>query len=152
MLPQLLHVLLQGVFHLRLDHFRWVIPAGGHTKLKLLFSSQDEGQFDQTLNFEISGTRRRYQLFCRGLSVVPTICREPRIVFPHRKKILKEKEIVQKKYVLSESAFMFGPLCCGKTRERWAIETLHSSHPALAYLLSYYLEMIKDGICKSVCN
>ena len=69
----------------RLVRFRWLVPAGGDTKLRLLFSSQDEGQFDQTLGFEIAGTRRRYQLFCRGLCVVPTICREPRWVcsFPH---------------------------------------------------------------------
>ena len=64
----------------RLIRFRWVVPAGGETKLRLLFTSQDEGQFDQTLGFEIAGTRRRYQLFCRGLCVVPTICREPRWV------------------------------------------------------------------------
>ena len=71
----------------RLVRFRWVVPAGGETKLRLLFTSQDEGQFDQTLGFEIAGTRRRYQLFCRGLCVVPTICREPRwvcaAIFPH---------------------------------------------------------------------
>ena len=52
-------------------------------KLKLLFQSKDEGQFDQTLNFEMVGTRRRLQLFCRGLCVVPTICREPRYVQTH---------------------------------------------------------------------
>lgn len=76
--PPLLFLLLPFPSLPRLVRFRWVVPAGGDTKLRLLFSSQDEGQFDQTLGFEIAGTRRRYQLFCRGLCVVPTICREPR--------------------------------------------------------------------------
>ena len=64
----------------RLVKFRWVVPPGGEVKLRMLFQSRDEGQFDQTLNFEIVGTRRRLQLFCRGVCVVPSIAREPRYV------------------------------------------------------------------------
>ena len=41
-----------------------------------------------------------------------------RVVFHHRKKMIKKDEIVQKKFVLSEKMYMFGPLHCGKTRER----------------------------------
>ncbi len=77
----LITVLLK--FHVphRLVRFRWVVPPSGETKLKLLFQSQaDIGQFDQTLNFEITGTRRRTQLFCRGHCEMPTICQEPRSV------------------------------------------------------------------------
>ncbi len=71
-------LLFMYCFVCRLVRYRWVVPAGGGIKLKLLFQSRDVGQFDQTLNFEIVGTRRRLQLFCRGLCVVPSICREPR--------------------------------------------------------------------------
>ena len=46
-----------------------------------------------------------------------------RIVFNSRKKTLKKGEIVNKKFVLSEDTFMFGPLLCGKTRERWGART-----------------------------
>lgn len=102
----------------RLVKFRWVIPPGGTTKLKLLFKSNEEGQYDLTLNFELAGTRRRYQLFCRGLCTVPTICSEPRIVFPNRKRTMAKDEIVHKRYVLSDTTYHFGPLHCGKTRDR----------------------------------
>ena len=148
----------------RLVKFRWVVPAKGETKIKLHFSSQDRGQFDHTLNFELAGTRRRYQLFCRGLCVVPSICSEPRynktytlyinvwccmymyvhvctyssipldysatpcyahcrIVFANRKKTLKSDEIVHKRYVMSKERYYFGPLHCGKTRDRcvWGV-------------------------------
>ena len=42
-----------------------------------------------------------------------------RIVFSSRKKTLKKGEMVHRKFVLSEETFVFGPLLCGKTRERW---------------------------------
>ena len=45
-------------------------------------------------------------------------CLVCRIVFTSRKKTIKNGEIVQKKFVLSEDTFVFGPLLCGKTRER----------------------------------
>uniref|UniRef100_H2YKD6 Uncharacterized protein n=1 Tax=Ciona savignyi TaxID=51511 RepID=H2YKD6_CIOSA len=105
---------------IKLSHFRWLVPAYGETVLRVRFSSEELGQFDQTLNFEIVGTRRRYQLFCRGVCSFPTICREPRVVFPHRKKMKpRPEETVMKKYILQDEIFEFGPLLCGKTRERY---------------------------------
>ncbi len=62
----------------RLQRFRWIIPQNGHAIIRLRFTSEEIGQFDQTLNFEILGTRRRYQLHCRGVCTFPTISREPR--------------------------------------------------------------------------
>ena len=94
---------------------RWVIPANDTVTIRVRFRSEELGQFDQTLNFEIMGTRRRYQLFCRGVCAFPAISREPRVVFPHRRKYRKPEEIVHKKYVLSNETFEFGPLLCGKT-------------------------------------
>ena len=97
-----------------------MIPPYGETKLKLLFKSDEEGQYDRTLNFEIAGTKRRYQLFCRGLCCIPTICSEPRIVFPNRKRTMTKDEIVRKRFVLHEdvNTYFFGPLHCGKDRDR----------------------------------
>ncbi|CAH1779299.1 unnamed protein product [Owenia fusiformis] len=103
----------------KLGTFRWIVPANGECVLKLRFVSEELGQFDQTLNFEIMGTRRRYQLFCRGVCAFPTISREPRIVFPHRKKNKKSDEIVHKKYILTDETFDFGPLLVGKPRDRY---------------------------------
>ncbi|GFS07093.1 hydrocephalus-inducing protein-like [Elysia marginata] len=99
--------------------FRWTVPAGGEVTLKLRFSSDDLGQFDQTLNFEIVGTRRRYQMFCRGVCAFPAISKEPRIVFPSRKKNRRSDEIVHKKYILMQETFHFGPLLVGKSREKY---------------------------------
>ena len=115
-----------------------MIPPKGERKLKLLFFSEEEGQFDQTLNLELVGTRRHYQLFCRGLCYFPSISREPRygslfinlfsisfpvfvfrVVFPHRKRSAKKGEIIHKKYVMDEGKFNFGPLHSGKSRERY---------------------------------
>jgi hydrocephalus-inducing protein len=65
------------------------------------------------------GTRRRYQIFCRGVCAFPSISREPRIVFPNRKKFRKREEIVLKKFILNSETYEFGPLLCGKTREKY---------------------------------
>ena len=104
---------------LELVRHRWVVPPESEIKLKIRFSSPEAGRFDQTLNFEIVGTRRRYQLFCRGVCCFPTISREPRIVFPYRKKYRKPDEVVHKKYILSNKTFEFGPLLAGKNRDRY---------------------------------
>jgi len=101
----------------KLQKFRWVIPQNGELTIRLRFMSEEVGQFDQTLNFEIVGTRRRYQLHCRGVCTFPIVSREPRVVFPQRVKN-KENEIVHKKYILSEDMFDFGPLLIGNNKER----------------------------------
>jgi hydrocephalus-inducing protein len=102
----------------KLQRFRWLIGANAEITIRLRFTSDECGQFDQTLNFEIVGTRRRYQLHCRGVCTFPTISREPRIVFPSRKKAREVNEIVQKKYILAEDLFEFGPLLVGNNKER----------------------------------
>ena len=101
----------------RLNSFRWVVPANGEVTLRLRFFSEDLGQYDQTMNFEIVGTRRRYQMYCRGICSFPTISREPRIVFPSRVKSKKQDDILHKQYVLSTDMFEFGPLLAGQNRE-----------------------------------
>lgn len=107
---------------LELVKHRWVIPAGKSVELRILFMAEHLGQFDQTLNFELVGTRRRYQLFCRGICSFPGISREPRVVFPNRKKYKKPDEIVRKKFILNNETFEFGPLLAGKNRERYREE------------------------------
>ncbi|KGL84882.1 Hydrocephalus-inducing protein, partial [Tinamus guttatus] len=101
----------------RLTNFRWIVPAHGEVVLKIHFSSVVPGQFDQTYSFEILGTRRLYQLFCRGTCVYPTICRDPRVVFPHRRKSKGRDDIVFKQYIMDTGVFHFGPLLCGKSRQ-----------------------------------
>jgi len=58
---------------------RWLIPAESEITVKLCFSSDDCGQFDETLNFEIvGGAGRRHQLHCRGVCTFPAVSTEPR--------------------------------------------------------------------------
>ncbi|XP_047385193.1 hydrocephalus-inducing protein homolog isoform X1 [Sciurus carolinensis] len=103
----------------RLNHFRWIVPANGEVTIRVHFSSNDLGNFDQTFNFEILGTRRQYQLYCRGVCTYPYICQDPKVVFPQLKKDMKPNEVIFKKYVTSLGKFSFGPLLCGKSRDKY---------------------------------
>ena len=40
-------------------------------------------------------------------------------MFPHRKRTIKKGEIVSKRFILDKDEFYFGPLHCGKPRERY---------------------------------
>ncbi|XP_059006937.1 hydrocephalus-inducing protein homolog [Mustela lutreola] len=104
---------------IRLNHFRWIVPANGEVTLRIHFSSNDLGNFDQTFNFEILGTRRQYQLYCRGVCCYPYICQDPKVVFPQRKPDMKQNEVIFKKYIMSTERFYFGPLLCGKSRDKY---------------------------------
>ncbi|NXL83544.1 HYDIN protein, partial [Alectura lathami] len=104
---------------LRLSSCRWVVPAHGQVELKVHFSSTVPGQFDQTMNFEVLGTKRLYQLHCRGTCMYPTISQDPRLVFPHQRKSKADDAIICKQYVMSTGVFHFGPLLCGKSRDRY---------------------------------
>lgn len=57
-----------------LARFRWTVPAHGEVLLKIWFYSQHPGTFSQTFTFELMGTRRLYQLPCRGICTYPSIC------------------------------------------------------------------------------
>ncbi|XP_054934895.1 hydrocephalus-inducing protein homolog [Physeter macrocephalus] len=103
----------------RLNHFRWIVPANGEVTLRVHFSSNDLGIFDQTFNFEILGTHRQYQLYCRGVCTYPYICQDPKVVFPQQKKDMKANEVIFKKYIVSLERFYFGPLLCGKSRDKY---------------------------------
>ena len=74
--------------------------------------------FLQMLNFETVGTRQRYTLCCRGVCAFPQISTDPKLVFANRRKTKTEEDIIQKKYVHSEDCYEFGPLLCGKNRDR----------------------------------
>ncbi|KAM9214465.1 hydrocephalus-inducing protein homolog [Leptosomus discolor] len=103
----------------RLSSCRWIVPARGEVELTVHFSSAVTGQFDQTLHFEILGTRRLYQLHCRGTCLYPTISQDPRLVFPCWRKSKADDDIIFKQYVMNTGVFHFGPLLCGKSKDRY---------------------------------
>ncbi|XP_076848184.1 hydrocephalus-inducing protein homolog isoform X3 [Brachyhypopomus gauderio] len=102
----------------RLTHFRWVVPANGEVTMKIWFHSTMAGTFDQTLSFEVMGTKRCYQLCCRGTCTFPSISKDPKTVFAHCKKILQPENGSQKTYIIRSDLYDFGPLLCRKTIDR----------------------------------
>ncbi|MCJ8733357.1 hypothetical protein PDJAM_G00222410, partial [Pangasius djambal] len=103
----------------RLTHFRWVVPANGKVTLKLWFHSSVPGDFKQTLGFEVMGTKRCYQLYCRGVCAFPSISKDHKTVFAHCKKAMKKENGLQKTYIIRSGLYDFGPLLCGRTRDRY---------------------------------
>ena len=103
---------------INLVKFRWSLPPFGKTILKLHFKSQDLGVFEYIFNFEIVGTRKVYQLLCKGICNAPQICWEPKVVFPKVRNTVRENEIIHRCFVEDDKMYHFGPLHCGKTRER----------------------------------
>ncbi|XP_004431871.1 PREDICTED: hydrocephalus-inducing protein homolog [Ceratotherium simum simum] len=104
---------------IRLNHFRWVVPANGEVTLRVHFSSDDLGNFEQVFNFEILGTCSPYYLKCQGICTYPYICQDPKVVFPQWKMDMKTNKAIFKKYIMSMDRFYFGPLLCGKSRDRY---------------------------------
>lgn len=84
----------------RIVRFRWIIPAQGEIRARLRFVSNEVGQFDQTISFEIVGTKRNYKIFSRGVCTFPTISREPRSV------IRKQHVLHSLKFILLELFFL----------------------------------------------
>ncbi|KAI6660485.1 hypothetical protein LOD99_14069 [Oopsacas minuta] len=109
----------------KLIKHRWVIPGHGSTTLGIQFMSNEVGNYDETLHFEVMGTSRRYQLYCRGLCAVPGICTDPKVMFPACKPSRKIGEIIKKRFVLSQDLYDFGPLSYFRSRER----RFQSKHP-----------------------
>ncbi|XP_030281249.1 hydrocephalus-inducing protein homolog isoform X1 [Sparus aurata] len=102
-----------------LTTFRWVVPANGEVVLRIWFYSDTPGTFEQSFNFELLGTQRQYQLLCRGICTYPSICKDYRTLFALSNKVPQIKEGIQKTYVVKPGYFEFGPLLCGKTRDRY---------------------------------
>ncbi|XP_023811732.1 hydrocephalus-inducing protein homolog isoform X1 [Oryzias latipes] len=102
-----------------LSTFRWVVPAGGEVGLKVWFYSETPGKFEQTFNFELVGTRKLYQLTCRGLCSYPSICKDYMTLFAKSKKVPRTQKGLQKTYVIKPGYFEFGPLLCSKSRDRY---------------------------------
>ena len=98
--------------------FRWVLEPKQSTTLRVRFSSEKLAIIDQTLSFELLGTKKSYQIFCRGTCAFPTIDSNPKTLFPRVRRLpVKGDEIVAKQFIMPESVYTFGPLLCNKTRE-----------------------------------
>nr|XP_055030475.1 hydrocephalus-inducing protein homolog [Misgurnus anguillicaudatus] len=103
----------------RLTQFRWIVPPNEAVTFRIIFQPSSLGEFEQTYSFELMGSKRCYQLYCRGICACPSINRDPQVVFAHCKKTLRPESGLQKTYVIKSDVYEFGPLLCGKTRERY---------------------------------
>ncbi|KAI1889973.1 hypothetical protein AGOR_G00168420 [Albula goreensis] len=103
----------------RLTTFRWIVPANGEVSLKIWFQSSVPGRFEQTLNFELMGTRRRYQLHCRGICAFPAISKDHKTVFGQCKKALQTDVSLRKTFIIDSGVYEYGPLLCRKSRDRY---------------------------------
>eukprot|EP01135_Chromosphaera_perkinsii_P007876 Nk52_evm68s1020 gene=Nk52_evmTU68s1020 len=97
---------------------RWIVPANGSIDLIVSFASNQVGRFDQTLTFEIVGSSRQYTLFARGTCQFPTISKEPKVLFPRKKKLRNTEEIIKHCYISETSTYEVGPLLCGKPKDK----------------------------------
>ncbi|CAG5958443.1 unnamed protein product [Menidia menidia] len=95
------------------------LEPNGEVVLRVWFYSESLGTFEQALNFELVGTRRLYQLPCRGICTYPSICKDYTTVFAHSKWVQHMKNGLQKAFVISAGHFEFGPLLCSKSRDRY---------------------------------
>lgn len=76
-----------------------------------------------------------------------------RIMFPNCKKYMKQKEIVHKRYIVSENLYIFGPLHTSKNRERYKegqhLENMEkltiSNTEKIAAEVSFYFRDDSDG-------
>ena len=109
----------EGEKILRLGKYRWVLDPGGEATLRVRFVSDKLGQIDEILSFEVTGNRKRYQIFCRGTCAFPTIVKEPKQVFTkpkNRKQSLDATMIAASRF--EKGTFHFEPLLVGKTRDK----------------------------------
>nr|XP_019962004.1 PREDICTED: hydrocephalus-inducing protein homolog [Paralichthys olivaceus] len=102
-----------------LTKFRWVVPANGEVTLRVWFYSESPAKLEKAFNFELLGTKKQYQLLCRGIAMYPSICTDYKTLFAHSKKVPQMEEGLQKSYVVQPGYFEFGPLLCSKTRDRY---------------------------------
>ncbi|XP_056622256.1 hydrocephalus-inducing protein homolog isoform X2 [Triplophysa dalaica] len=103
----------------RLTPFRWVVPPNGAVTFRITFHPTVVGKFDQTFSFDLMGTKRCYQLLCSGICANPSINRDHKVLFAHCKKTLRPESGLQKTYIIQSDVYDYGPLLCGKTRERY---------------------------------
>uniref|UniRef100_W5LN16 HYDIN axonemal central pair apparatus protein n=1 Tax=Astyanax mexicanus TaxID=7994 RepID=W5LN16_ASTMX len=91
----------------------------GEVTLRICFNSTAKGSFEQTLSFEVMGTKRCYQLCLRGICDYPSISKDHKTVFAHCKKVLQPEDGLQKTYIVRSGLYDFGPVLCGKNRDRY---------------------------------
>ncbi|KAJ3115022.1 hypothetical protein HDU96_001327 [Phlyctochytrium bullatum] len=99
--------------------YRWILMPKERKELVVKFASNEIGKFEQTLQFEIVGSRNKFSLSCIGHCRYSQIVNDYKKVFPKWRKSKEEKTIPHGEYIASSSTFEFGPLLYSKPREKY---------------------------------
>ena len=114
---------------------RWILQPKETKRLVVKFFSQKTGgnEFDKTLQFEIVGGAKPFNLNLSAVCEFPTINSNFKNVFTLQKKSRPANPpdcFIRKAYVQSEGVFDFGPLLVGKNpekRDEEAVKKMNSS-------------------------
>ncbi|XP_065180488.1 hydrocephalus-inducing protein homolog isoform X2 [Sycon ciliatum] len=98
---------------------RWVVPPRGSVSFHVHFLRKVQSTVDKVLKFEIVGSRRRYDLFCRGISRYPDMNRLPQIIWPNMiSRMPRGGAKPQRVFVTESKTYFFGSLLSGKPHDR----------------------------------
>jgi hypothetical protein len=93
---------------------RWIIPARSEMLLAVAFFSNNSDLYEITLHFETLETKHYYTVKCSGFCGLPSIIREPTLIFESDNKSTPPPDVVaiHKQFVYDRKypQFEFGPL------------------------------------------
>ncbi|KAJ3408149.1 hypothetical protein HDU80_006663 [Chytriomyces hyalinus] len=99
--------------------FRWILNPKERKELTVKFNATEIGKFEQTLQFEINGSRVKYPISCVGLCRYAVMSSDYKKMFPKWRKVKEDKYISHGEYIVSSGTFEFGPLLYSKPREKY---------------------------------
>ncbi|KAJ3074073.1 hypothetical protein HDU98_012192 [Podochytrium sp. JEL0797] len=126
--------------------FRWIIPPEKRVDLTVKFNSTDIGKYEQSLQFEITGSRMKYSIPLIGNCRYSVISNDYKKMFPKWRKSKEEKTICHGEFVVSTGTFEFGPLLYSKPREKY-LERFTENRAVLTITNPSLVQEIKLFIC-----
>lgn len=101
------------------SRYRWIIPPKDSKELAIKFNSNEIGKFEQTLTFEIVGSRNKFSLLCVGQCRYSQMISDTKKIFPKWRKSKEDRYISHGEYIANPGIFEFGPLLYSKPREKF---------------------------------
>ena len=92
---------------------RWKLQPGESVTLRVDFTSDAVGVFDELMAFEVVGGTRPVSLLCRSTCAMPKLSTDFRNVYYKKTKAVAE-DAANHQYVISRGTFEFGPLLANK--------------------------------------
>lgn len=97
---------------------RWLIKPKERVRLLLKFFSEEIGNYQSSLGFEVVGGTKQnahVSIDVTGITTFPGISSDPRNVFMRRVKTKPASGYASKQYIASTGVFDFGPLLAGRS-------------------------------------